>query len=101
MPSGMGLDGKMIPRRVKRIFDQRDEARGDADGVLAELSWRDQTIAVRLANLSSAGAMVISDEIPHIGERVALRLSDGRAAPGDIRWVRDGRIGIHFAAPLE
>ncbi|MCY7339236.1 MAG: PilZ domain-containing protein [Sphingomonas bacterium] len=91
----------MIPRRVKRIFDQRDEARGDADGVLAQLNWRDQTVAVRLANLSSAGAMVILDEIPHIGERVALQLPDGRAAPGDIRWVRDGRIGIHFAAPLE
>lgn len=101
MPSGYGLDGKMIPRRVKRLFDQREEARDEANGVPARLSWRGQTLEVRLANLSSSGAMVICDEMPHIGERVALQLPDRRAAPADVSWVRDGRIGIHFAAPLE
>ena len=101
LPSGFGLDGKMIPRGVKRLFDQREEARSEADGVPARLTWRGQTIDVRLANLSSSGAMVIFDQVPTIGERVALQLPDQRAAPADVTWVRDGRIGIHFAAPLE
>ncbi len=101
MPSGFGLDGKMIPRRVKRLFDQREEERSDVEGVPARLTMRGQTLEVRLANLSSSGAMVICDEVPNIGERVALQLPDRRAAPADVTWVRDGRIGIHFAAPLE
>ena len=90
----------MIPRRVKRLFDQRGEPRAD-DGASVLLEWRGTTLAVRIVNLSPSGAMVTCREIPHIGERVALQLPDGRAAPGDVRWVRDGRIGIHFAAPLE
>ena len=101
LPSGFGLDGNMIPRRVKRLFDQREEERAEVDGVPAKLSWRGLTLDVRLANLSSSGAMVICDEVPNIGERVALQLPDRRAAPADVTWVRDGRIGIHFAAPLE
>ena len=91
----------MIPRRVKRLFDQREESRDDVDGVPARLTLRGQTLEVRLANLSSSGAMVICDEIPHIGERVALQLPDQRGAPADVTWVRDGRIGIYFATPLE
>jgi len=95
-----GLGGNLIARRVRRLFDQRCEARDTADGVTAELDWRGKTVALRLDNLSSSGAMVIWDEMPHIGERVAFRLPDGRAAPGDICWVRDGRVGLNFAAPL-
>ena len=99
--SGGGLGGNLISRRVKRLFDQRGETRGEAAGVTADISWRGTTLALGLANLSSSGAMVVWDEIPHIGERVAFRLPDGRAAPGDVCWVRDGRVGINFAAPLE
>ncbi len=101
MPSGFSLDGKMIPRRVKRLFDQREEPRDETGALPARLHWRDREIEVQLANLSSSGAMVIFDELPHIGERVALSLPDGRSAAGDVTWVRDGRIGVHFAAPLE
>lgn len=101
MPIGNSLEGKLISRRVRRLFDQRSEARDDADGVTAVLTWRGRSVALRLANLSSSGAMVIWDEMPHIGERVAFRLPDGRAAPSEICWVRDGRVGIVFAAPLE
>ena len=101
MSSGLGLDGKMIPRRVKRIFDQREEQRGDAHGSLARLVWRDQTLDVRVDNISSSGAMLVCDEIPNIGEKVTLEFNERSAAAGDVCWVRDGRIGIYFAAPLE
>lgn len=101
MPTGKGLSGNLIPARVRRLFDQRSEVRDPGEGATAQLHWRGKVIALRLANLSSSGAMVIWDEMPHIGERVALRLPDGRTAPGDICWVRDGRVGLFFAAPLE
>lgn len=101
LSSGFGLDGRMIPRRVKRLFDQREGNRDELDGVPARLSWRGEVLDVRLVNLSSSGAMLMCDEVPNIGERVALQLPDRRAAPADVSWVRDGRIGIHFATPLE
>lgn len=101
MPAGMGLDGKMIPRRVKRMFDQRGERRGDGHGVMTHMRWRDRTIEVRLANLSASGAMVVCDEMPHIGELVVLDLPDRGAWPGEAKWIKDGCVGIHFAAPLD
>jgi hypothetical protein len=90
----------MIPRQVKRLFDQRGEARAAAVAS-ATLSSRGATLSVKVVNLSPSGAMVNCSEIPHIGETVALQLPGRPPAAGAVCWVRDGRIGIHFAAPLE
>ena len=90
----------MIPRSVKRMFDERGEPREEA-GAPAMFEWRGRSIAVKLTNISASGAMVICDKIPHIGETVALHLDGHEPAPGVVTWVRDGRIGIHFAAPLK
>ena len=87
----------MIPRSVKRMFDERGEVRA-ADSATVLLEWRGAALAVRLVNLSPSGAMVSCDEIPHIGEAVALQLPDRSPVAGVVRWVRDGRIGVHFAA---
>lgn len=101
MQTGNGLGGNLIARRVQRLFDQRGEPREPVDGVTAHVEWRGRSLALRLANISTCGAMVIWDQIPHIGERVSFRLPDGRAAPGDVCWVRDGHVGIYFASSLE
>ena len=101
MPSGFGLDGKMIPRRVKRLFDQREEPRDETGAVPGRLTLRGQEHEVQIANLSASGAMVVCEALPHIGESVGLHLPDNRAAPAQVTWVRDGRIGIYFTAPLE
>ena len=97
MSEGLGLNGTMIPRSVKRLFDQRVEPRTDA-GAAAMLEWRGAMQIVTLINQSRSGAMVSCDEIPHIGEAVALQLPDRAPVAGVVSWVRDGRIGIHFAA---
>ncbi len=99
MTGGLRLDGTMIPRRVKRMFDERGEPR-EAGAASALLEWRGASLPVRLTNLSPSGAMILCSEIPHIGEAVALQLPDRRTVPGVVRWVSDGRIGLHFAAPL-
>ena len=90
----------MIPRSVKRMFDERGEPREEA-GAMALIEWRGKSLAVGLANVSPSGAMVICSKIPHIGEAMALQLPDRAALPGVVCWVRDGRIGIHFTAPLK
>ena len=98
MSEGLRLDGSMIPRGVKRLFDQRGEPRCEA-GATAMLEWRGTTQIITLVNLSRSGAMVCCSEIPHIGEAVALQLPDRSPVAGAVSWVRDGRIGIHFAVP--
>ena len=90
------LTGAMIPRQVRRMFDQRDEARAEPDPDSALLSWRGGTEVVRLGNVSPSGAMLWFDGVPHIGERVMLQLLDRKAMPAQVRWVRDGRVGINF-----
>ena len=96
-----GLSGGMIQRKVRRLFDQRAEARLEPDSGSAVLGWRKRMTLVQLGNVSSAGAMVMFEETPHIGERVTLQLVDRRAVAGQVRWVRDGRVGINFVTPLE
>lgn len=93
-----GLDGGIIPRTVKRMFDERNEERVDAESKTAVLGFRGDAHVVRLVNLSDSGAMVIFSETPHIGEAVTLQLLDRGEVSAVVRWVRDGRIGINFAA---
>lgn len=103
MSGKFGLDGSMIPRKVRRLFDERDEPRFEVDGDFqtAVLTHGGRNHVVRVANISSNGAMVVYSEIPHIGETVTLQLLDHGAVAGHVRWVRDGRVGINFVAPLE
>ena len=103
MPRKSGLDGGMIPRSVRRLFDQRDEPRFDVQGEMqtAVLVHGGRNQVVRVGNISASGAMVLSGEPLRIGEAVTLQLLDHGAVAGHVRWVRDGRVGINFAAPLE
>ncbi len=95
------LDGAMIPRSVRRIFDERAEPRVGAESQTAVMDFRGRKHVVRLGNISPSGAMVIFDPMPHIGELVTLQLLGRDPVQGHVRWVRDGRIGINFDAPLE
>lgn len=103
MPGKFGLDGGMIPRSVRRMFDERDEPRFDVDGDLqtAVLTRDGHNHVVRVGNISNHGAMVVYADIPRIGEAVTLQLLDHGAVAGHVRWARDGRVGINFAQPLE
>ena len=103
MSGKFGLDGGMIPRTVKRMFDERDEPRFKVDGDLqtAVLTHRGQNHVVRVGNISTSGVMVVYADIPNIGESVTLQLLDHGAVAGQVRWVRDGRVGINFVEPLE
>jgi hypothetical protein len=95
------LDGSMIPRTVKRMFDERTEERVPASSQTAVMEFRARKHVVRLVNTSASGAMVIFPQVPHIGERISLQLRDQGQVYAQVRWVRDGRIGISFEGQLE
>lgn len=91
----------MIPRSVRRMFDERTETREQADSQTAVLEIRGRKHMVRLANISPSGAMVIFSLMPHIGEKVWLHILDRGRICGQVCWVRDGRIGVNFVAAEE
>lgn len=101
MASNYFLDGSMIPRSETRAIDERTEVRHPSVSSTAVLEFRGRKHVVRLINVSPSGAMVIFPHIPNIGERLLLQLLDRGAVWAQVRWVRDGRIGLSFAAPLE
>jgi hypothetical protein len=95
------LDGSMVPRRVKRLWDQRLEPRSDAGSATAVIQFRKRQYRVAVANLSPSGAMLIFSLIPCIGETISVGLNGRDPVPATVCWVRDGKIGISFAAPVE
>jgi hypothetical protein len=45
--------------------------------------------------------MVLFPHVPNIGERLPVQLLGRGFVKAQVRWVKDGRIGLSFAAPLE
>jgi hypothetical protein len=93
------LDGSMIPRSENRTIDERGETRCASLSSTAVLEFRGRKHVVRLINVSPSGAMVIFPHAPNIGERLPLQILDRGVVSAQVRWVRDGRIGLSFAAP--
>lgn len=100
MASGFSLEGSMIPRSEKRRIDERAELRHPAMSGTAVMEFRGRKHVVQLLNVSKSGAMVIFPHIPNIGERLPLQLIDHGFVWAQVRWVKDGRIGLSFASPL-
>jgi hypothetical protein len=99
--SSFFLTGGMIPRNERRSIDERTELRVPAVSGTAVLEFRGRKHVVRLINVSGCGAMVIFPHIPNIGERLPLQLLDRGAVSAQVRWVKDGRVGLSFAFPPE
>ena len=98
MASGFFLDGTMIPRSERRTLDERSELRAPAVSNTAVLEFRGRKHVVQLVNISPSGAMVLFPHVPNIGERIPLQLLERGVVIAQVRWVRDGRIGLSFAA---
>ena len=94
------LHGAMIPRSVRRMFDERSEDRLATSSQTGVLTLRGKNHVVQLINLSRSGAMVRFAAEAHIGENVSLQLLDRGTIDGQVRWLCDGRLGIGFAQLL-
>lgn len=99
MNENLRFDRAALPRAMRRLFDGRGDPR-DAGDAVAGLQWRGKIIPVKIINQSRSGAMLSCSETPQVGEVVALDLAERAPSAAVVRWVRDGRIGIHFAMPL-
>lgn len=86
----------MVERSNARSIDERIEARLPAASGTAVLEFRGRRHVVRLGNLSSSGAMVIFGHTPNIGEKLCLQLLDRGVVWAQVRWVKDGKIGLSF-----
>ena len=97
MAPGFFLDGSMIERSSARRIDERAEARVPPASETAVLDYRGRRHVVRMGNVSDGGAMVSFALVPNIGEEVVLQLLDRGRVAAQVRWVRDGRIGLAFS----
>lgn len=101
MASSFFLDGGMIPRTSQRSIDERAEDRHASVSSTAVLEFRGRKHVVRLVNVSKSGAMMVFPSVPNIGERLPLQLLDQGLISAQVRWVKGGRVGLSFAAPME
>ena len=101
MASGFALDGSMIPRSEKRRIDERLETRHPSVSNTAVLEFRGRKHVVQLINVSKSGAMIVFPHVPNIGERLSVQLIDHGLVWAQVRWVKDGRVGLSFASALE
>jgi len=99
--SGFFLDGGMIPRSASRSIDERGESRAPAESSTAVMEFRGRNHVVRLINVSGSGAMVIFPYVPNIGEKLRLQLLDRGQVSAQVRWVKDGRVGLSFGTASE
>jgi PilZ domain-containing protein len=91
----------MIPRSERRMIDERTEVRHPSLSNTGVLEFRGRKHMVRLINVSSSGAMIAFPHSPNIGERLLIQVLDHGAVWAQVRWVKDGRVGLSFAAPLD
>ena len=84
---------------LRRLLDQRVEPRDAGELQTAVLNLRGHRHVVRIANLSSSGAMIVFQGDLAEGEEVLLQLLDQGSVTAQVRWVRDGRVGVSFDDP--
>lgn len=82
---------------LRRLLDQRAEQRRDGKTQTAVLNHGGQRHVVRVANLSASGAMIAFTGDLAEDDELSLQLLDHGAVTAQVRWVRDGRIGVSFA----
>lgn len=92
-----GSDGGAAQRQV----DARSEPRYRPASRMAVMTLGGRDHVVRVVDLSASGARIAFSGRAEPGAEVALQLLDRERLKGQVRWSRDGRIGLNFAAPME
>ena len=86
---------------IRRLLDERGEERMPLGSQTAMLDHQGRRHVVRLVNLSPSGAMVAFHGDLAEDDAVTLHLLDHGPVTGQVRWSRDGRLGINFSEPLD
>lgn len=88
-----------LPRNLMRE-EQRNEPRRDGEGASAALFVRGRASDARVVNISARGAMLESEARPELDEHVVIVFDGCTPVHASVRWVRGGRIGLHFGREL-
>ncbi|WP_309601478.1 PilZ domain-containing protein [Sphingomonas sp.] len=91
----------LLGEGLRRLLDEREEPRSIATSQTAMLDHGGRRHVVRLVDLSQSGAMLGFQGTLVDGDDVTLHLLDHGAVRGQVRWSRDGRVGINFSNPLD
>jgi hypothetical protein len=65
------------------------------------LYWSGISIPVRLRNISSGGARIDSSRELEAGTVVELDLGEAGYQAAEVRWARDGQVGLRFAEQFD
>jgi hypothetical protein len=65
------------------------------------LYWAGVTIPVRLRNISPGGAKIESDQELRPGTEVEIDLGESGYQMAEVRWAKDGQIGLRFAGDFD
>jgi hypothetical protein len=65
------------------------------------LYWSGITIPVRLRNISSGGAKIESNQQLRPGTEVELDLGESGFQVAEVRWSKDGQVGLAFAGEFD
>ena len=61
------------------------------------LYWSGISIPVRLRNISAGGARIDSEQVIVAGAEVELDLGEAGFQYAEVRWAKDGQVGLRFA----
>ena len=86
--------------RLKRLIDSRREPRS-ASAQNARLTVAGTEHQVCLFDISPSGAMIGFDDPLEAGENVIIHVLDREPLRGQVRWSRDGRVGIGFETAMK
>jgi hypothetical protein len=96
---GLSLAAIPIKRTASRLSNERREDRVPGVVDAATLYLRRRKHGVKVVNVSPGGMMIETEGLqPRIGETVEIQFADCNRTKCAVRWVRERRIGIEFAA---
>ena len=101
MANSPELNCPSISDGLRRLLDQREEQRIEGETQTAVLNHRGHRHVVRIANLSQSGAMIAFTGDLAEGDEISLQLPDHGVVPAQVRWMRDGRVGVSFAGSAD
>ena len=90
-------NGSAISDALRRLLDGRGEQRQPAGSRTVLLNHRGHRHVVQLSDISESGVMILAEGDFVEGDEVVLHLLDQGSVTGQVRWVRDGRVGVNFA----
>lgn len=99
--AGKGLAAIAVSRLESRRGDSRNEDRHRIEGRQGTVTFRGREHTVEVVNVSGGGAMIAATICPNVNERIDLTLGTGAPLQCLVRWIKEGRIGLEFAAETQ